>query len=67
MPRQPKPLLKLTSGELTRLNDARDLMLFALIDNRVQGESKEAAALRSSLRDCEQIIYRIIELSKLPA
>lgn len=61
-----KPILKLTKRELELLEAARSLMTGVLIDSRVQGESREAAALRDRLRDGEQNIRRLLELAALP-
>lgn len=62
-----KPILKLTSAEQTAMNTARNLMLSVLTDSRVKGESRDAAALRETLRDGEALIRRIYKLAALEA
>lgn len=59
-------ILKLKAGEMKTLMATRELAVVLLVDNRVQGESKEAAALRESLRDLERLVCRIDGLAKLP-
>jgi hypothetical protein len=61
-----KPILKLTKRELETLEAARSIMSAVIVDSRVQGESREAAALRERLRDGEQNIRRMLELAALP-
>lgn len=61
-----KPILKLTRRELETLEAARSIMIAVVIDNRVQGESLDAAALRERLRDGDQQIRRMLELAALP-
>lgn len=61
------PILKLKQRELETLQAARSIMTGFLIDSRIKGESREAAALREKLRDGEQMIRRILELAALPA
>lgn len=61
-----KPILKLTSAEQRRLDDARDLMLKLLMESRVKGECRDAAALRETLRDGEALIRRIHKLAAVP-
>lgn len=59
-------ILKLKAGEMKTLMATRELAVTLLVDSRVQGESKEAAALRESLRDLERLVCRIDGLAKLP-
>lgn len=62
-----KPLLKLSNRELNVLEQARAILSSAIVDSRVQGESREAKALRERLLDGDQQIRRIVELAALPA
>lgn len=62
-----KPILKLTKRELETLEAARAILSNVVIDSRVKGESREAAALRERLLDGDQQIRRILELAALPA
>lgn len=61
-----KPILKLTSAELRTLDASRDLMLKLLLDSRVNGECRDAAALRETLRDGDALIRRIHKLAAVP-
>ena len=57
-----KPILKLTSAELRTLDASRDLMLNLLLDSRVNGECRDAAALR----DGDALIRSIHKLAAVP-
>jgi hypothetical protein len=61
-----KPILKLTSSEQKTLDVSRDLMLKLLMESRVKGECRDAAALRETLRDGEALIRRIYKLAAVP-
>jgi len=61
-----KPILKLTSTEQKTLDASRDLMLKLLMESRVKGECRDAAALRETLRDGEALIRRIYNLARVP-
>jgi hypothetical protein len=61
-----KPILKLTSTEQKTLDASRDLMLKLLMESRVKGECRDAAALRETLRDGEALIRRIYKLARVP-
>jgi len=61
-----KPILKLTSTEQKTLDASRDLMLKLLMESRVKGECRDAAALRETLRDGEALIRRIYKLATVP-
>lgn len=62
-----KPILKLTTRDIERLEAAKAVMAGALLTGRIKGDSKEAAALRETLRDGEALIRRIYQLAALPA
>jgi len=60
-----KTILKLTKRELETLEAARSIMTGALIDSRVNGESREASSLRDRLREGEANIRAITKLAAL--
>jgi len=62
-----KPILKLTKAEEEVLNKALELVETIQISSRVQGTSREAAALRYSAMDSVNQIKRIQTLAKLAA
>lgn len=60
-----KPILKLTTRDIERLEAAKAVMNDAVF--RLKGDSKDAAALRETLLDGDALIRRIYKLAAVPA